>query len=68
VNAAGYSWNWIGENIHASVSLPQLVPSWMASAPHRENILADHFRDVGFGCSTDRGGGPWYSLIFGLGS
>ena len=67
VNAAGYYWSWIGENIHAYVSLAQLVAGWMASPPHiKENMLATHFHDLGSAARPThvvcRG-----ILIFGLG-
>jgi uncharacterized protein YkwD len=68
INAAGYYWSWVGENIHAYVGVDSVVAGWMASAPHKANILSSNFDDVGVGCGLDRRGVPFWSLIFGRGN
>ena len=66
--------NWsIGENIGygwGSASSPSaMMRSWMASTPHRANILAGKFREVGLGIVAGipgrSGGGGTYTTEFG---
>jgi uncharacterized protein YkwD len=44
---------WVGENLgwgHGTESSPQaIVKAWMASPPHRRNILSPRFRRIGIG-------------------
>ena len=50
MSAAGYNWNYAGENIAAGYTSPAAVmEGWMSSSGHRENILSTNFRDVGIG-------------------
>ena len=45
---AGYSWRLVGENVAGGYSTPtSVVGGWMASAPHRENLLNRDFREAG---------------------
>ena len=48
---AGYRYSWFGENLWlgtwASFSPRQVVESWLASPPHRANILRPGFRHFG---------------------
>jgi uncharacterized protein YkwD len=63
---------WLGENIGwGSGWLGQpfaMVRAWMHSPPHRANILARRFRDVGIGIAPGApvgGGGATYTTDFG---
>jgi uncharacterized protein YkwD len=51
VNAAGYRYGWFGENLFAGawgqVTARSVVSAWLASPPHRANILRREFRHVG---------------------
>lgn len=51
VNAEGYSWSWVGENIYAGTSAtPQSAFTWwMNSAPHQANLLNSNYVDIGIG-------------------
>lgn len=64
--AVGYNlgvadWEWgVGENIvvfdYENPSTPEeMVAGWMASPPHRANIMDERFREIGFGKDS---GGP----------
>ena len=68
INKAGYSWSWVGENIYGYIGVDSVVAGWMASAPHRANMLSTNFEDVGVGCGFDRRGVPFWSLILGAGN
>lgn len=64
VNAQGYAYQKLGENLATGFSDEQsTINGWMASPPHRENLLDPTFSDVGFGYAnnpdyTAAGGGP----------
>lgn len=64
VNAQGYSYQKLGENLATGFSDEQsTINGWMASPPHRENLLDTAFSQVGFGFAnnpdyTAAGGGP----------
>lgn len=46
--AAGYPWILVGENVARGYVTPSTVVSgWMASPPHRENLLNADYREVG---------------------
>lgn len=50
VNAQGYDWTWIGENIGGGQPSPADVMAWwMNSRPHRANILNCNFTETGVG-------------------
>lgn len=63
VNAAGYDYTLVGENIDAQRSSVQaVVHSWMSSPHHCENIMRTQFRDVGVSCvsnSASQWGNYW---------
>ena len=70
ISAAGYNWQFAGENIAAGYGTPSAaVGAWMASPDHCRNILDPSFRNVGTGESTgavgDNGTGTW-TQDFGL--
>ena len=51
IDAAGYPWKSIGENIEAgSRSVDEAVESWMASDHHCANIMDPVFTDLGLAC------------------
>jgi uncharacterized protein YkwD len=50
VEAAGYSWSRVGENIAKGQPTPAAVmQAWMNSSGHRANILNCNFRNIGIG-------------------
>ncbi|MEV8531552.1 CAP domain-containing protein [Streptomyces sp. NPDC051211] len=65
VEAAGYSWSRLGENIaQGQRDARAVVDAWMKSPGHRANILNCGFTEIGVG--VDRGaGGPWWTQNFG---
>jgi hypothetical protein len=69
VTAQGYNYQKLGENLAAGFSDEQAtINGWMASPPHRENLLDGAFSDVGFGFAnnpnyTSAGGGPMTIVV-----
>ncbi|MCJ8502423.1 CAP domain-containing protein [Desulfatitalea alkaliphila] len=50
ITAAGYAWSTYGENIAKGYRTPEtVVLAWMNSTGHRQNILNQHFCDLGVG-------------------
>jgi uncharacterized protein YkwD len=50
VDATGYPWMMLGENIAAGQATPRsVVNAWMNSPSHRANILNCSFREIGIG-------------------
>ncbi len=68
-NDQGYAYLKLGENLAAGFSDEQAtINGWMASPPHRENLLDPVFVDVGFGFAnnpdyTSAGGGPMTIVV-----
>jgi hypothetical protein len=64
VNNQGYTYQALGQNLATGFSDEQsTINGWMASPPHRENLLNSNFTEVGFGYAnnpdyTSAGGGP----------
>jgi uncharacterized protein YkwD len=51
VDATGYTWTLLGENIAAGFDTPaQTVLAWMASDGHCANVMNPQFRDVALAC------------------
>jgi uncharacterized protein YkwD len=49
ITQAGYEYVYAGENLARGFTDSQdAVNAWMASTEHRENILSENFKDVGF--------------------
>jgi uncharacterized protein YkwD len=49
--AAGYIWQFVGENIAAGQpSVEVVMAGWMASPGHCANIMQERFRDIGVAC------------------
>ena len=48
----GFHGNWAGENLGVGLWSPRrMLRSWIASAPHRANLLGRHYRWIGIGIS-----------------
>lgn len=69
IRAAGYAHdNWAGENILCSTRGPEeALGWWLASAPHRRNLLHAHYAHVGVGYDPDGPYGPMWTLVFASG-
>ncbi len=51
VNATGYAWRSLGENIAAGqTGINQVVDGWIASEGHCANLLNPAFAEVGLAC------------------
>lgn len=64
---AKYDYRFIAENIAAGENWPltTVMSEWMGSAPHRKNILADRFTEVGIGVAKSSKGELYYTMVFG---
>jgi uncharacterized protein YkwD len=46
----GFRGSWIGENLGVGLVKPYtMLQMWLASPPHRANLLSPHFRSAGIG-------------------
>ena len=59
----GLDWSLGGENVGVGPSLPELESAFMASTPHRRNILERRFRDAAIGV-VESNGSFWVTVIF----
>ncbi|MEU9009052.1 CAP domain-containing protein [Streptomyces sp. NPDC048479] len=67
VDAAGYVWSTLGENIARGQSdAAAVMDAWMHSPGHRANILNCSFKEIGVGVHFGDGG-PWWTQDFGAG-
>ncbi|WP_193776071.1 CAP domain-containing protein, partial [Streptomyces sp. E2N166] len=67
VEAAGYQWSTLGENIaRGQADAASVMDSWMKSPGHRANILNCSFKELGVGVHFGDGG-PWWTQNFGAG-
>ncbi|MEW2087384.1 CAP domain-containing protein [Streptomyces sp. NPDC005283] len=67
VEAAGYAWSTLGENIAQGQSdAAAVMDAWMHSPGHRANILNCSFKEIGVGVHFGDGG-PWWTQDFGAG-
>lgn len=65
VEAAGYQWSTLGENIaRGQADAASVMDSWMNSPGHRANILNCSFKELGVGVHFGDGG-PWWTQDFG---
>jgi len=65
VEAAGYQWSTLGENIaRGQADAASVMDSWMNSEGHRANILNCSFKEIGVGVHVGSGG-PWWTQNFG---
>lgn len=53
-----------GENVGVGPTLPILHDAFMASPPHRENVLRPEFERVGVGVVTGGDGRIWITIVF----
>ncbi len=50
VEAAGYNWSMLAENIAVGQTTPEAaVDAWMTSSGHRENVLNCNLKEIGVG-------------------
>lgn len=64
VNAAGYDYAFVGENVAAYYETPaSVLEAWMTSPGHRDNILATRARHLGAGRALDAAGRPYWTLL-----
>jgi hypothetical protein len=69
VTSQGYSYQKLGENLAAGFDDEQsTINGWMASPPHRENLLDSSYSEVGFGFAniadyTAAGGGAMTIVV-----
>lgn len=67
VEAAGYAWSTLGENIaRGQADAEAVMDAWMNSPGHRANILNCSFDELGVGVHMGDGG-PWWTQNFGAG-
>ncbi|MFI8191525.1 CAP domain-containing protein [Streptomyces sp. NPDC085946] len=65
VEAAGYRWATLGENIaRGQADAASVMESWMNSPGHRANILNCAFQELGVGVHFGDNG-PWWTQNFG---
>ncbi|MGI5248867.1 CAP domain-containing protein [Actinacidiphila glaucinigra] len=65
VEAAGYQWSTLGENIAVGQrTAAAVMDAWMNSEGHRANILNCSFEQIGVGVNTSSNG-PWWTQDFG---
>ncbi|WP_371502525.1 CAP domain-containing protein [Kitasatospora sp. NBC_00374] len=65
IEAAGYLWRGLGENIARGQADPAtVVDGWMHSPGHRANILNCSLTELGVGVHLGPGG-PWWTQDFG---
>jgi uncharacterized protein YkwD len=61
------NWRSLGENLISGSNLTgwSAEDQWMASAPHRANILNPYFNRIGVGVKVDSAGRAWIVALFG---
>jgi len=65
---AGYTWSRWGENIAAGQpNCESVLSAWLASKPHRENILNPAFRHIGIGMVLSSTGVPYWTMDLAAG-
>ena len=65
IKAAGYRYHYAGENVASGdVDLEDVVKGWMASPPHRKNILSPNFTEIGLGLATSEKREVYYTQVF----
>lgn len=54
IDAAGYAWSAIGENIAVGTpTVASTISGWMASPGHCRNIMSAGFREIGLACARN---------------
>ena len=65
IDAEGYRWSFVGENIAAGQrNATEVMKAWMNSPGHRANILNCQFRNIGIGV-VQNGKSPVWTQDFG---
>jgi uncharacterized protein YkwD len=65
VNAVGYRWKSVGENIAWNYDdAVSVVAGWMDSTGHRRNILTPGFSEIGVGIATNSRGEHYHCQVF----
>lgn len=60
VNATGYAWSSLGENIAAGyVGIEAVLTGWMASDGHCANLMNPNFTEVGLVCVNGTSANPY---------
>jgi uncharacterized protein YkwD len=60
INATGYAWSSIGENIAAGYStVDSVMNGWMSSDGHCANIMNASFTEVGLACVPGTAGSSY---------
>lgn len=66
VDAGGYTWAMIGENVAYGYESPQaVVQGWIKSPGHYENLVNGQFTEIGIGVTTDNKGRIFWAQVFG---
>lgn len=64
IKAAGYNYVYAGENLARGFdNTDDVIKAWMGSPTHRENVLSQNYRDVGFAVKKGRLNGEETILI-----
>lgn len=66
LSVSGYQWANVAEDAAMSWGASPAIPvhDWLASPPHRANLLGD-YRELGVGVATDRKGRCFWVATFG---
>lgn len=66
VNAAGYPWTNLGENIAAGNATAQATfTQWWNSTGHRKNMMNSQMREMGLGYATGGTYGHYWTMVVG---
>jgi uncharacterized protein YkwD len=66
VDAAGYKWSALAENIAAGqTSVSSVLTSWMTSPGHCANIMGPAYREVALSCARSESGVRYWTMNFG---
>ncbi|MDV6374295.1 CAP domain-containing protein [Deinococcus arenicola] len=66
VNATGYPWRSIAENIAAGqTGAQEVVTGWLNSEGHCHNLMNADYREIGIGLAQDKGGRRYWVQDFG---
>jgi uncharacterized protein YkwD len=67
VEAAGYDYRSVGENIAAGAGwdVEAVFNGWMESQHHKDNILKKAYQEIGIGLATNDKGEVYYTQVFG---
>lgn len=66
VNAQGYAWSWLAENVAAGQRSPaEAMSAWMGSAPHRVNLLSPAAVHLGVDAAIAADGTWYWAMVLG---